>query len=92
MKHIITSAIAIIFVVTLLFAIFNTGKLINTGFNYVLDTGYCDYHVASPSKPVEEVCGFNADKAKKDTAESAAIVLATLPVAIFTYRKIKTLI
>ena len=81
MKHIITIAIALIFVVTALFAIFNTGRLINVGFDSLLDTGNCRY---SPEKAEE--CNFSWEHAKNDVAESAAIILVTLPTALMTYR------
>ena len=84
MKWIITIAISIIFVVTSLFAVFNVGRALNIGFDYLLDTGYCEYR---PDKAEE--CGFNPDRAKDDVAEAGAIVLATAPMAWFTYRKIR---
>jgi len=87
MKGIITFAVAIIFVVTALFAVFNTGRLINVGFDSLLDTGYCRYE---PNKA--EDCGFSWEHAKDDVAESAAIILVTLPTALYTLRRLKTLV
>ena len=85
MKTIITIAVAFIFVVTTLFAVFNGGRLIQTGFNYLLDTGYCTYE--EPKRA--EVCGFDSDKAKRDVAEAAAIFIVTLPVGLLSFRRIK---
>jgi hypothetical protein len=85
MKNIITVAIAIIFVTTALFAVFNGGRLIQVGLNRALDTGYCSY----VEKDRQEVCGFDSDKAKRDVAEAAAIFIVTLPVALLTFRRIR---
>lgn len=84
MKGIITFAVALIFVVTALFAVFNTGRLLNVGMDRLLDTGYCRYE---PNK--EEQCNFNWEHAKDDVAESTSIILVTLPAALLTFRRLK---
>jgi len=87
MKGIITFAVAIIFVITALFAVFNSGRLINVGFDSLLDTGYCRYE---PNKA--EVCSFDWEHAKNDVAEAGAIILVTLPAALYSLRRLKKLV
>ena len=84
MKNIKTIALALIFVVTALFAIFNAGRLLNVGIDALLDTGNCRYE---PNKAEE--CNFSWDHAKDKVAEATAIIIVTLPVAIVAGRRMK---
>ena len=83
-----TIVVALVFLVTALFTVFQAGRLLNVGFNYALDTGYCEYRT-TPDKQGSEECSFNPDRAKKDVAEAGAILLVTAPAAMWAIRRNK---
>lgn len=89
---IITMALAIVFVVTGLFAVFNTGILVKLGLDRLIGVEDCRYGVpidreATTTSDVE--CAYNVNNAKRDAAQAAAIILVTLPAAYLSYRRLK---
>lgn len=94
---IITVAIAIVFVVTGLFAIFNTGVLVNLAIDKVIGVEDCRYGVEKPvlvedrdaTTTPETTCTYDTNRAKRDAARAVAIILVTAPVAYFTYRRLR---
>lgn len=92
-KNIITIAFALMFVITGLFAVFSAGRLVNQGLDYALGVERCTY-IAAPdpdreTKELNERCEYDKNNAKRETAESLAILLVTAPFAVWASRRFK---
>lgn len=92
-KNIFTIAIALVFLVTGIMSVVGAGKLANIGLEKVLGVENCDYRYNTPKPNItgttpEYVCKPDTNRTKKDMADSLAMILISLPVSIWSYRKI----
>jgi hypothetical protein len=89
-KTILTAAIAVVFVVTGLYAVFSAGSLLNTGIERVLGVEDCIHAPKFPSDDFPGVeCELDKNQQKRELARGIATLLVTLPVAWVSYRQLK---
>lgn len=100
LQNIITLAIAVVFVVALLVAMFSGGRSLSAVLKtYVLKYESCEYNYPKvQSREVvefvepDEVCKVDYNGAKRDIAEGVSLFAFSFPVAFVAQRKLKELV
>lgn len=96
-KTVILVTIAILFLVASIMSIVSASNIISeTTKTYILEVERCEFKsiprpVEAPNKEEfisEEKCKIDYNRAKEELAESAAVLIVSLPIAIFTYRRL----
>ena len=91
-KNLLTTAIALIFLVTGITSVVGAGKLANVGLETVLGVEDCKFGSRPiPTKEdevIEPVCEQDTNQTKRDIASGLSMLLISLPVSLMSYRKI----
>ena len=94
LRFVFTLALAVIFVVTTLVAVFGAGKVIDQGLRVLLKLYPCDYQlVAEPVRVEKEktdlVCKPNGQYIKENLIQGLSMFLVGLPVAFISFKQTK---
>ena len=95
-KTVILVTIAVLFLVSSIMALVSSSRLISeTTKTYILGVESCEYkRFAVPLEPTKEFnepereCSIDYNRAKGVLADTIAVLIVSLPLAIFTYRKL----
>jgi hypothetical protein len=95
-KTVLLITIAVLFLVTSIISVVAGSRLVSeTSKTYILGVESCEYkRVAVPleegSKPLqpEEKCKIDYNRAKGVLADSIAMLIISIPIALFTYRRL----
>jgi hypothetical protein len=95
-KAVLLITVAVLFLVTSIMSLTSASRIgAETVKTYVLEVETCEYkYLARPIEPEakplpeEETCKIDYNQAKERIVDSIALFIVSLPVAIFTYRKL----
>ena len=95
-KTVLLVTIAVLFLVTSIMSIVSASRMISeTTKTYILDVETCNYKpLARPLEadenyiPEKEECKIDYNNAKRVFAESIALLIISLPIALFTYKRL----
>lgn len=95
-KTVLLVTIAVLFIITSIMSIVSASRIISeTTKTYILGVETCNYKpIARPLETnedfvePEEECKIDYNNAKRVFAESIAMLIVALPIAILTYRKL----
>ncbi len=95
-KTVLLLTIAVLFLVTSIMSLTSASRIgSETVKTYILEVESCEYrYLARPVEPEakplpeEETCKVDYNRAKEVIVDSVALFLVSLPVALFTYRKL----
>lgn len=95
-KTVLLVTIAVLFIITSIMSIISASRIISEiTETYILDVETCNYKpIARPPEANEEYvepeeeCKIDYNNAKRVFAESIAMLIVALPIAILTYRKL----
>ena len=97
-NKIITIAVAILFLVSTITVLFTTGSALGEVFKtYVFKVERCSFKevpILEPEEPrkiPEEECKLDYNNAKRVLSESLALLIISIPLSIFTYKKLMSL-
>ena len=88
-KFVSTIAISIVFVISTTASMFSGGGFVNTIIrDIVLNVDNC-YYTPIQEKDTGFNCSKDTNQTKRDVAQSVSLLMFSVPLAIFTYGKIK---